>query len=429
MAEALDPTTPATEPVARPAIAIAIAWIALALAVTSLGGYIPLPGIKSEVIADLVAARPPGLFLPRGNAIARLSIFALGVTPYVSAFVLVYLAMAFSARLQALARDGARGSVIVRRWLLIGTLILAALQAYMVAGAIEGIDNLVRAPGTPFRLSCVLTMTAGTMLLVTLGQMIPCRGPLDGVWLMFAVGTLAEIAGAIAAVAQTEGAGRASEVLLLVALMVAAMIALIVLLDRAERRWPAGPQNPSSGAPSPVSLPAVPLRLGIVGVLAPVITPWLLSIPRLLARWLEPTGGGSLSTLATVLESSSLLSMLVYAVILLLTFLLLNALLFDPRGREVADASHEHDLTAPAPGEESPTRERAFVRLAVLPAVALVLICLAPWLLSFAIDVPIALDGLPLIAFVTSALGVLAALGLPALSNGVVAVPAKPQAP
>src|SRR6266446_10112260 len=143
-----------------------VAFTLGALLVYRLGTFIPLPGIDPAVWEQIFRGQSGGLLemasLFSGGAVSRMAIFALNLIPYLTAAILVQVALLFSSRFGALNDRGDRGRQIVRRWTLVLTLFFAAFQSYGMAVGLEGFDQMVAEPGFSFRLSTVITLTGGT---------------------------------------------------------------------------------------------------------------------------------------------------------------------------------------------------------------------------------------------------------------------------
>ena len=143
-----------------------------ALLLYRLGTYIPLPGIDPAAWEQIFRSQAGGILgsldVMAGGGIHRLALFALNVTPYVSAAILLQLAMMVSHRLRALAREGARGRAIIERYTRILALVLAVLQSCAIAVALQGVGAVVTHPGLLFIVSTVITLCGGMLFLVWL---------------------------------------------------------------------------------------------------------------------------------------------------------------------------------------------------------------------------------------------------------------------
>src|SRR3970282_2261303 len=150
-----------------------------ALVVFRIGAHIPVPGIDPSKLAELFQGQQGGILgmfnMFSGGALSRFTIFALGIMPYISASIIVQLMTSVSPQLEALKKEGESGRRKITQYTRYGTLFLALFQALGIAIALESQAGLVLDPGYGFRLIAVVTLTAGTMFLMWLGEQITER--------------------------------------------------------------------------------------------------------------------------------------------------------------------------------------------------------------------------------------------------------------
>ena len=250
-----------------PRLAVTLA----ALAAYRLGSYLPLPGIDHMAWASL--SQGGGL----AAAFERISVVSLGVTPLVSALLLVEVARLLSGRFNAWADASASNARRLERYAFVGAALLAAVQAYGIAGALESVGKLVAEPGLPFRLTTVATLVAGTGVLMWLATVISRHGLGSGVWLLFLAPHLAglpQLAIAILEILRT-GAMSAAVPVAVLAYTVAA-VAILVALGLALKRL---------GKPLDRTL-IWPLLMSMTFVSALLAVPWFVVDA---APWLLPT--------------------------------------------------------------------------------------------------------------------------------------------
>ena len=166
-----------------------------ALIVARLGTYIPMPGIDPAALAQQLNQQHGGLLdvfnVLAGGAIGRMAIFALGIMPYISASIIIQLMTTVFPELEALKKEGAAGQKIINQYTRYGTVALAALQAYGIAIGLEHWGNVVIDPGWFFRISAIITLTGGTILLMWIGEQITSRGVGNGISLIIFAGIVA----------------------------------------------------------------------------------------------------------------------------------------------------------------------------------------------------------------------------------------------
>ena len=210
------------------------------LIVYRLGTYIPVPGIDGQALREFMADAGAGLGgilnMFTGGAISRMGIFALGIMPYISASIIIQLLASMVPALEQMKKEGEQGRKKMNQWTRYGTVALALFQGYGIAMSIQA-GGLAHSPGAFFVASCVITLVGGTMFLMWLGEQITARGIGNGISLIIFVGIVAEIP---AALAQFFSQGRAgvisTPVIIGVLIMVVAVIAAVVFMERALRK-------------------------------------------------------------------------------------------------------------------------------------------------------------------------------------------------
>jgi preprotein translocase subunit SecY len=210
------------------------------LIIYRLGTYIPVPGIDGTALRQFMEEASQGiggmLNLFTGGAIGRMGIFALGIMPYISASIIVQLMGSMYQPWMQLKKEGEQGRKKLNQYTRYGTVALAIFQAWGIAVSLESGD-LAHDPGLFFKLTVVITLVGGTMFLMWLGEQITARGIGNGISLIIFVGIVAEIP---AALAQFFEAGRlgsiSTPVILGVIVMVIAVIAFVVFMERALRK-------------------------------------------------------------------------------------------------------------------------------------------------------------------------------------------------
>ncbi|MDR9484814.1 MULTISPECIES: preprotein translocase subunit SecY [Sediminimonas] len=210
------------------------------LMVYRLGTFIPVPGIEGAALRDFMEGAAAGLggilSMFTGGALGRMGIFALGIMPYISASIIVQLLASMVPKLEQLKKEGEQGRKKINQYTRYGTVFLATLQAYGLARSLEAGD-LVTDPGLFFQMSCVITLVGGTMFLMWLGEQITARGIGNGISLIIFVGIVAEIPAALAQFLSQGRSGAISPAVIVgVLVMVVAVIAFVVFMERALRK-------------------------------------------------------------------------------------------------------------------------------------------------------------------------------------------------
>lgn len=210
------------------------------LMVYRLGTYIPVPGIDGTALREFMTQAGQGiggmLNLFTGGAISRMGIFALGIMPYISASIIVQLLASMVPQLEQLKKEGEQGRKKINQYTRYGTVALAIFQAWGIAVSIEA-GGLAHDPGLFFKLACVITLVGGTMFLMWLGEQITARGIGNGISLIIFVGIVAEIPAALVQFFEQGRSGALSTPLILgIIVMVIAVIAFVVFMERALRK-------------------------------------------------------------------------------------------------------------------------------------------------------------------------------------------------
>src|SRR5690242_17611504 len=165
------------------------------LVIARLGTYIPMPGIDPTELARQLTQQQGGLLdvfnVLAGGAVQRMVIFALGIMPYISASIIIQLMQTVIPELETLKKEGEAGRKTINQYTRYGTVALAALQAYGIALGLEHWGNVVIDPGWFFRITTVINLTGGTILLMWLGEQITARGIGNGISLIIFIGIVA----------------------------------------------------------------------------------------------------------------------------------------------------------------------------------------------------------------------------------------------
>ncbi|NEX46910.1 preprotein translocase subunit SecY [Pseudotabrizicola algicola] len=210
------------------------------LIVYRLGTYIPVPGIDGVQLRAFMEEAGAGiggiLNMFTGGAISRMGIFALGIMPYISASIIVQLMTAMVPAMEQLKKEGEQGRKKINQYTRYGTVFLATFQAWGIAASLEA-GGLAHDPGLFFKAACMITLVGGTMFLMWLGEQITARGIGNGISLIIFVGIVAELPAAIAQFLSQGRSGAISPAVIIgVIIMVIAVIAFVVFMERALRK-------------------------------------------------------------------------------------------------------------------------------------------------------------------------------------------------
>jgi len=384
-------------------------WFTLgALLVYRLGTYIPLPGINPEALAQAFNNNQNGLLgmfnMFAGGAVGRMAILALGIMPYISASIIIQLLTSIIPTLDSLKKEGEAGRKIINQYTRYGTVVLAALQAYGIAVGLEGSTNVVVNPGAFFILSTIVTLTGGTMFLMWLGEQITSRGIGNGISLIIFSGIVANLPHAISGTLELGREGALSTfIILAVAVVAILVIAVIVFVERAQRRLLI--QYPKRQVGNRVfqgDSSHLPLKLNTSGVIPPIFASSLLLLPVTLANFSAKNGPNWLTEIATLLGHGTPLYMLFYGGMIVFFSFFYTAVVFNPT--DTADNLKKHGGFIPGirPGQKTAEYiDYVLTRITVLGAIYLVAVCLLPEFLISATGVPFYFGGTSLLIVVS----------------------------
>ena len=376
-----------------------------ALLVYWLGLHIPLPGVDTAAWTMIFDAQAGGMIgqanALSGGALRILSILSLAITPYVTAAIILQVLSMVSRRLRALM-DSERGRSSLERYTIYATALLAAFQAYGIAIGLEGIGPVVSEPGLVFRLTTVLTLTAGTLFLVWLAGQITARGIGNGVALILAAGIVNTLPGEVAALLEGDRQGIfAPGAVLVVAVIVAMVTALVVIVERSRRRLPVEFAERRVGMQRQTA--DIALKLNPAGIIPAYLAGLILTVVVVGATFaaLRIEGGGWPNRLWAALAYGTWLHLLVTAALIVLFTLVYTAFVCDPERMAARLAACGGALPGIAPGEATAAYlDRAISRTAAFGAAYLTLVMLLPEILTTHFELPFRLGGVSILVVV-----------------------------
>lgn len=392
-------------------------WFTLgALLVYRFGTYIPLPGINPDALAQAFQQHSQGVLglfnMFAGGAVGRMAIFALGIMPYISASIIVQLMTSVVPSLEALKKEGESGRKIINQYTRYGTVLLALVQAYAISVGLESGSGIVMEPGLFFRVSSVITLVGGTMFLMWLGEQITARGIGNGISLIIFSGIVANLPHAISGTLELGRTGALSTGLMLGVIVLAiALIAIIVFVERAQRRLLIQyPKRQVGNRMFQGDTSHLPLKLNTAGVIPPIFASSLLLLPATVAGFANTTEMPAwATTILNALGHGQPLYMLFYAALMAFFCFFYTAIVFNPK--DTADQLKKHSGFIPGirPGERTAEYiDYVLTRITVVGAIYIVLVCLLPEFLISATGVPFYLGGTSLLIVVSVTLDTVA---------------------
>lgn len=375
-----------------------------ALLIYRLGCNIPLPGINFEMVEQLFRAPPadsPKALLQSSGSVLHLAIFALGITPYISAAVLLQLGGIIFNRLRRLQSQGERGRQSLRRLTFGLTIGLAVFQAYGVGLALEQIEGAVDNPGALFLVSTVATLTGGAIFLAWLSEQMTAFGLGNGIALILLSGTVAALRDPILTIADLNGRGLLSSntFVSLIGLVVLITGAAIVF-ERARRRFPVDYADRRIGERVFEKLSsALVIKLNPAGIIPAILASWLIGVATIIAGLAEP------DLITKYLVPGRPVYLTVYAILIFLCAFFYTAYVFDPEQAAEDLQKQGGAIRSIAPGEATVAHlDEAVSRIVLFGAAYLTAICLLPDILRFYLHVPFYLGGLSFLILVCTVL-------------------------
>lgn len=390
-------------------------WFTLgALIVFRLVSFVPLPGIDPVALGSLFQGTQGGVLdffnMFSGGALERMSLIALGVTPYITASIVVQLMTSLVPSFIALKKEGDTGRKTLNQYTRFGTVFLTIVQGYGIAvgleswGAADG-SSAVIDPGMFFRISTVISLVGGTMFLMWLGEQITARGIGNGISLIIMAGIVAQLPSALGTMFEQARTGAISSgFVLLVTVLALATIAFICLMERAQRRILIQyPKRQVGSRMTQGESSHLPLKVNTAGVIPPIFASSLLLMPLTIAQFSAQGGTGPdwLITVTTALQHGAPLYMALYAIGIAGFAFFYTAIVFNPE--ETAENLKKYGGFVPGirPGQRTAEfLDYVLNRITVLGAAYLVLICLLPEFLISSLAVPFYFGGTSLLIVV-----------------------------
>ena len=385
-----------------------IIFLLLALVVYRLGAHIPVPGIDPQQLQQLFNSQAGGILnlfnMFSGGALSRFTVFALGIMPYISASIIMQLMTYVVPTLEALKKEGESGRRKITQYTRYGTLVLAIFQSLGIALALEGSPGLVLSPGMGFRMTAVVSLVAGTMFLMWLGEQITERGLGNGISILIFAGIVAGLPSAIGGLFELVRTGSMSIVasLFIIGLVIAVTF-FVVFVERGQRKILVNYAKRQVGNKVYGGQSShLPLKLNMSGVIPPIFASSIILLPATVVGWFA-TGEGMrwLKDISSMLSPGQPIYVLLYAGMIIFFCFFYTALVFN--SRETADNLKKSGAFIPGirPGEQTSRHiDRILSRLTLAGAGYITLVCLLPEFLVLKYNVPFYFGGTSLLIIV-----------------------------
>ena len=389
-----------------------LVFLVLALVVYRIGAHIPVPGIDPGQLEQLFKSQSGGILnlfnMFSGGALSRFTVFALGIMPYISASIIMQLMTYVVPTLEALKKEGESGRRKITQYTRYGTLLLAIFQSLGIAYALEGSPGLVLSPGFGFRMTAMVSLVAGTMFLMWLGEQITERGLGNGISIIIFAGIVAGLPSAIGGLFELVRTGAMSIIasLFIIALVIFVTFA-VVFVERGQRKILVNYAKRQVGNKVYGGQSShLPLKLNMSGVIPPIFASSIILLPATAVGWIA-TGSGEGWFTRFLKDSSALLQpgqpvyVMLYAAMIVFFCFFYTALVFN--SRETADNLKKSGAFIPGirPGDQTAKHiDRILARLTLAGAIYITLVCLLPEFLVLKYNVPFYFGGTSLLIIV-----------------------------
>ncbi len=387
-----------------------ILFTIMMLCVYRLGTYIPLPGIDAQSLQTLMQSKQSGILgmlnIFSGGAIKRMAIFALGIMPYISSSIIIQLLTGVTEYFKNLKSQGEIGRKKITQYTRYGTVLLATVQGYGISVGLESSSNVVIDPGVFFRLTTVITLVAGTIFLMWLGEQITQRGIGNGISLIIFSGIVAEIPRALAATFELGRTGALSvPIILMIFILLLSTVAFIVFIERAIRKILINyPKRQMGTKIYGGESSHLPLRINTAGVIPAIFASALLLLPVTFSNF-GMSDSGLFAGLSSLFSQGRPLYMLLYASGIIFFSFFYTSIVFNPK--ETAENLRKQGGYVPGirPGERTAYFiEEILTRLTTIGALYLTLVCLMPEFLISKYPIPFYLGGTSVLIVVVVAM-------------------------
>ena len=379
------------------------------LMVYRIGCAVPTPGIDGDALASFFA-RAKGTLLGMfdmfsGGALERLSVFALGIMPYISASIILQLLTVVVPHLERLSKEGEAGRKKITQYTRYGTVFLSIIQGFGIAVGLErmsvpGAATIVAYPGWSFRLITVITLTAGTAFIMWLGEQITERGIGNGISLIIFAGIVARMPSAVSNTFRLVRTGEIGVflVLILVVVMVA-VVGFIIFVERGQRRIPVQYAKRIVGRKMYGGQSThLPLKINTSGVIPPIFASSIIMFPATIANFVKVPW---IQSAAQAMTPDSIIYNLIYVGFIIFFCFFYTAVTFNPV--DVADNMKKYGGYIPGirPGKRTADYiDRVLTRITFGGALYVSAVCVLPTLLISRFNIPFYFGGTALLIVV-----------------------------
>jgi preprotein translocase subunit SecY len=387
------------------------------LAVYRIGVHVPTPGINAEALQAFFAQAQGtllGLFdMFAGGALSNLSVFALGIMPYISASIILQLLTVVIPYLDRLNKEGEAGRKKITQYTRYGTVVLSLIQGFGIAVGLEGMSGpggemVVLSPGWSFRLMTVITLTAGTAFIMWLGEQITERGIGNGISLIIFAGIVARMPAAIINTLRMWTADTISTfMILIIAVMMVVVVAVIIYVERGQRKIPVQYAKRVVGRKMYGGQSThLPLKVNTAGVIPPIFASSIIMFPATIANFIQIPW---MQTVADAVAPGKLIYSLIYVGFIIFFCYFYTAVVFNPVDAAENMKKYGGFIPGIRPGKRTADYiDRVLSRITFGGAIYVSAVCVLPTVLIQKFRVPFYFGGTALLIVVGVAIDTVA---------------------
>ena len=382
-------------------------FVIIGILVYRLGAHIPVPGLDPQKLANFFNEQQNTIFglfnMFSGGALSRVTVFAIGIMPYISASIMIQLFSVVLPSLEQIKKEGESGRRRINQYTRYLTLVLSIFQSLGMARWLAG-QQIALQPDFAFYFTAVVTLVTGTMFLMWLGEQMTEKGIGNGISLIIFSGIVSSMPNAIASVFQQVREGQMQALtLLLITIIVVAVTAFVVFMERGQRRIRVNYAQRTQGRKVYAAQTShLPLKINMAGVIPPIFASSIILLPATLAQFFARGKGMDwLADIGMALSPGQPLYLIVYAIAILFFAFFYTALVFNPK--DTADNLKKSGAYIPGirPGEQTSRYvDMVMTRLTLIGAIYLVLVCLLPQVMMYTWHVPFYFGGTSLLIIV-----------------------------
>lgn len=382
-------------------------FVLVAILIYRLGAHIPVPGLDPQKLSNFFGEQQNTIFslfnMFSGGALSRVTVFAIGIMPYISASIMIQLFSVVVPSLEQLKKEGEAGRRKINQYTRYLTLVLSIFQSLGMARWLAG-QQIALSPDISFYITAVVTLVTGTMFLMWLGEQITEKGIGNGISLIIFSGIVSNMPHAIASLLQQVKEGQMQALtVIFIALIVLVVTGFVVFIERGQRRIRVNYAQRTQGRKVYAAQTShLPLKINMSGVIPPIFASSIILLPATLAQFFgHGKYMGWLADVGMALSPGQPLYLIVYAIAIVFFAFFYTALVFNPK--DTAENLKKSAAYIPGirPGEQTMKYiDAVMTRLTLVGSIYLVLVCLLPQILMYTWHVPFYFGGTSLLIIV-----------------------------